>query len=112
MKNIDHIALQVNDIKESVEWYVKKFKCKILYEDDTWAFLQYKNIKMALVVEDEHPYHIAFEVDKMDDDWPMKGKLHRDGSISKYIDDPSGNKIELIEYPKDNYDYVDKVGDL
>ena len=25
-----------------------------------------------------------------------------------YIDDPSGNKIELIEYPKDNYDYVDK----
>jgi len=25
---------------------------------------------------------------------------HRDGSVSKYIEDPSGNHIEIIEYPK------------
>ena len=50
------------------------------------------NIKLALVTEDEHPYHIAFEVDE------VEGKKHRDGSVSKYIEDPSGNKIELIKY--------------
>ena len=63
-----------------------------IYEDDTWAFLQFDNIKLALVTEDEHPYHIAFEVDE------VEGKKHRDGSVSKYIEDPSGNKIELIKY--------------
>ena len=94
MKSIDHIALQVDNIKESVAWYVVNYNCMILYCDDTWAFLQFDNIKLALVTEDEHPYHIAFEVDE------VEGKKHRDGSVSKYIEDPSGNKIELIKYIK------------
>ena len=93
MKSIDHIALQVDDIRESVAWYVVKYGCKVLYRDDTWALLQFKNIKLALVIEDEHPYHIAFEVDEV-----VEGKKHRDGSVSKYIEDPSGNKVELIKY--------------
>ena len=92
MKNIDHIAIQVNNIKESVDYYVENFGCEIIHQDDTWAFLQFGNIKMALVVEDEHPYHIAFQVEE------VVGKKHRDGSVSKYIEDPSGNKIELIKY--------------
>ena len=95
MKSIDHIALQVDDIRESVAWYVVKYGCKVLYRDDTWALLQFKNIKLALVIEDEHPYHIAFEVDEV-----VEGKKHRDGSVSKYTEDPSGNKIELIKYTK------------
>ena len=101
MKKIDHVAIVVNDIKESVAYYVDNYDCMILHCDESWGYLQFDNIKLALVLKDEHPPHIAFEVDKMDDDWPMKGKLHRDGSISKYIDDPNGNKIELIEYPND-----------
>jgi len=105
MKNIDHIAIQVNNIKESVDFYVENFESEIIHQDDTWAFLQFGNIKMALVVEDEHPYHIAFEIDGLDS---KMGKLpygnrknwkyHRDGSISRYISDPSGNKNELIWY--------------
>ena len=98
---IDHVAITVNNVEQSVNWYVDNHGCGIIYQDETWAMLQFENIKLALVVEDQHPYHIAFEVDTMDDDWPMKGKLHRDGSISKYIEDPSGNKIELIKYPKE-----------
>ena len=100
---IDHIAIQVDNIKESVDFYCDEFNSSVIYQDDTWAFLQFDNIKLALVIQDEHPYHIAFEVDTMDDDWPMKGKLHRDGSISKYVEDPSGNKIELIE------DYIHNI---
>ena len=52
MDKIDHIALQVNDIKESLE-------C----------------------------------IDHITE--------HRDGSWSKYVQDPSGNNIEIISYKKD-----------
>ena len=66
MKKIDHIAIQVNNIKESVAWYHDNYDCTIIHSDDTWAFLQFDIIKLALVTEDEHPYHIAFEVDEVD----------------------------------------------
>ena len=92
MKKIDHIAIVVNDIKESVAYYVDNYDCMILHCDESWGYLQFDNIKLALVLKDEHPPHIAFEVDE------VEGKTHRDGSVSKYIDDPSGNKIEIIKY--------------
>ena len=95
MDKIDHIAIQVKDIKESIAYYMSEFDCMIIYEDETWALLQFDNIKLALVMENEHPFHIAFEVRDLG---PLNGTLHRDGSISRYIDDPSGNKIELIKY--------------
>ena len=98
MEKIDHIALQVNDVRESVDWYVDNYGCGIIYCDDTWAMLQFDNIKLALVVEDQHPYHIAFSVDEME--WEDHIMEHRDGSVSKYIQDPSGNKIEIIKYKK------------
>ena len=93
MKKIDHIAIVVNDIKESLAYYVDNYDCMILHCDESWGYLQFDNTKLALVLKDEHPPHIAFEVDE------VEGKTHRDGSVSKYIEDPSGNKIELIEYP-------------
>ena len=95
MDKIDHIAVQVKNIKESIAYYHDEFDCMIIYEDETWALLQFDNIKLALVMENEHPFHIAFEVRDLG---PLNGTLHRDGSISRYIDDPSGNKIELIKY--------------
>ena len=104
MDKIDHIALRVDNIAESVAYYLSEFKCMIIYQDDTWAFLQFDNIKLALVIEDEHPYHIAFETD---DKGVLDGTLHRDGSISKYIKDPSGNTIELIKYPIETKHFAD-----
>ena len=93
MKKIDHVAIVVKDIEESVAYYVDNYDCMILHCDESWGYLQFDNTKLALVLKDEHPPHIAFEVDE------VEGKTHRDGSVSKYIDDPNGNKIELIEYP-------------
>ena len=92
MKKIDHIAIVVNDIKESVAYYVDNHDCMILHCDESWGYLQFDNIKLALVLKDEHPPHIAFEVDE------VEGKTHRDGSVSKYIEDPSCNNIEIIKY--------------
>ena len=99
MKDIDHIALQVDNIEESVNWYKENYGCSIIYSDDSWAMLQFGNIKLALVVEDEHPYHIAFEIDGIQGNG-SNWLYHRDDTISRYIDDPSGNKVELIWYPK------------
>ena len=52
MKKIDHIALQVDNIEESVKWYRENYGCSVIYSDDSWAMLQFDNIKVALVVED------------------------------------------------------------
>ena len=103
MNRIDHVAITVDDVRESADWYVKNHGCSIIYCDDTWAMLQFQNIKLALVVDDEHPFHIAFEVK----DPGIESTLHRDGSISRYIKDPSGNSIELIKYPKETKHFAD-----
>ena len=104
MKRIDHVAITVDNVKESVDWYVQNHGCSTIYCDDTWAMLQWDNIKLALVVDDEHPFHIAFETEDLG---PLGGVLHRDGSISRYIKDPSGNTIELIKYPKQIKHFAD-----
>ena len=75
---------------------MEKYECEVLYNDDTWALLQFDNIKLALVVENQPPYHISFAVDEIK--WEDHIMEHRDGSVSKYIQDPSGNNIEIIKY--------------
>ena len=60
MKSIDHIAIVVDNIKESVAYYVVEHKARILYMDETWGLLQFKNVNLALTLEGEHPPHIGF----------------------------------------------------
>ena len=91
------MPITVDDVRESADWYVENHGCSIIYCDDTCKMLQFQNIKLRLVVDDEHPFHIAFEVK----DPGIESTLHRDGSISRYIKDPSGNSIELIKYPQE-----------
>ena len=95
MEKIDHVAIVVPHIKKAVEWYSKNTDCKVNYQDDTWAEIQYENVKLALVVPAEHPPHIAFI-----DENVKNGTKHRDGSESIYEHDFSGNIIERIKYPK------------
>lgn len=92
---IDHIAIPVNDVKSAVEWYTKQFNCKIKYQDETWAYLGFGNINLALVIPEQHPGHIAF----IREDASAYGalKTHRDGTKSCYVSDPAGNSIEIME---------------
>ncbi|MAV93590.1 MAG: glyoxalase [Candidatus Marinimicrobia bacterium] len=96
LENIDHIAIQVKNIKKSVKWYTDNYNCKVIYSDDTWGFLQFENIKLALVTNSEHPPHFAILDEKIKLD--SSTVKHRDGSVSKYIKDLDGNFIELIKY--------------
>ena len=103
---LDHVAVLSTDIDESVKWYKKMWDdAKVLYQDNTWAFLESERSKIAFVTPKQHPPHIAFRVESEEQEdflntmFPNHGwKLHRDGSKSFYAKDPSGNFVEFIKY--------------
>ena len=63
-----------------------------------WALIEFKNTKLALVIPEQHPRHIAVKRENLEEyGAPVK---HRDGSESVYIDSPDSNTFELIRYPE------------
>lgn len=91
---LHHLAISVRDVGEALEWYTRRFKCRIVYQDETWALLDFANTRLALVIPSQHPPHVAFVSDRAEDFGPLK--LHRDGTRSTYVQDPSGNSIEVM----------------
>lgn len=95
LDQIHHIALQVQDIVQSVAWYQANFSCTIAYQDESWALLKFENISVALVLPNQHPPHFAIT---RDDVTPFGTPMpHRDGTSSVYIQDPNGNHIEMLK---------------
>jgi catechol 2,3-dioxygenase-like lactoylglutathione lyase family enzyme len=94
LDSIDHIAIPVENIATALDWYKKKFQCEVTYQDDTWAFIKFDNIKLALVIPSQHPAHIAFVSPEAEKSGALK--LHRDGTRSCYVTDPAGNSIEIM----------------
>ena len=86
-------AISVSDVKSTVEWYLKNFSCKVSYQDETWALLEFANIRVAFVLPQQHPPHFALLRDPALFGEP---KTHRDGTRSVYVSDPSGNSVEVL----------------
>lgn len=111
MFELDHVAIQSKNIPADVDYYVQTFGASILYADDSWAFLKIGQGKLALVTPSQHPPHIALRVD-LPSLAAAARKLnipidqHRDGTRGIYLDDPSGNTLELIYYPPGNTHYA------
>lgn len=95
LDNLHHVAIRVNDIAESVDWYRSTFSCDISYQDATWALLKFGNVSLALVIAEQHPPHLGFSTPKAESYGELK--THRDGTRSLYISDPSGNAVELLD---------------
>jgi catechol 2,3-dioxygenase-like lactoylglutathione lyase family enzyme len=101
----DHVAQQVPDIAAALEWWAGVIPgARVLYADDTWGLLEAGGAKLAFVMADEHPNHLAFKVSGEElarlaaaHDAPVSG--HRDGSRSFYLDGPGGHGVEIIAYP-------------
>ena len=91
---IHHVAVSVRDIDEAVQWYSRQFRCKVRYQDQTWALLDFENIQLALVIPSQHPRHLGFVSSDAARFGPLK--RHRDGTESVYIADPSGNSVEVL----------------
>ena len=97
---LDHIAINVKDIKKASDWYTMHLGAKIEYLDDTWAMLDVSGTKIALTISRQHPPHFAFTLASLDD-FPVGEEIryHRDGSAYLYIEDPDGNTIEYVYWP-------------
>jgi len=95
MDKVNHVAIQVDDIDIAVQWYMQKFDTKLLYQDESWALIQFDNLSLALVLPNQHPPHFAIDNQEAE----KYGELtkHRDGTSSIYIKDPFGNSVEIIK---------------
>ena len=97
----DHVAVNVADIARSVDWYRAQLGAEVLYQDASWAFLLAGGAKIALTVANQHPPHFAFDIGpNPPEEFFKAAKVHRDGSVSRYVSDPDGNAIEYIHYPE------------
>jgi len=110
MYELDHVALQTQDVAASARYYVENFGAQILYQDATWAFLQLGQGKLALVTPSQHPAHVALRVSREElETFAARVEIpidkHRDGTIGIYINDPNGHAVELICYPPEETAY-------
>ena len=102
----DHVAFVVKDVAEAVSFYNSTFEnVEVLYLDESWAFISVDGAKIAFVIADQHPPHLAMRIDDRDAferaamQHGKKVSVHRDLSESFYFNDPSGNVIEVMYYP-------------
>ena len=95
LDHVHHIAIQIQDIKKSVAWDASHFDCEVSYRDGSWALLKLDNVSLALVLANQHPPHFAVTCE----DVTLFGTPvpHRDGTSSVYIQDPSGNNVEMLK---------------
>jgi catechol 2,3-dioxygenase-like lactoylglutathione lyase family enzyme len=93
LDTLHHVAIAVTDLKETVAWYTSHFDCRLSYQDETWAIVQFANVSLAFVIPEQHPPHIALLGDPSAYGEPVK---HRDGTRSVYVKDPAGNNVEIL----------------
>lgn len=102
MFTFDHIAQQVPDIAAAVTWYQTLIPdTKVLYQDDSWAFIEVNGVKLAFVKQDQHPNHIAWrvgdaELEELARKFQQPIATHRDKTRSFYLEAPGGQWIEII----------------
>ena len=91
---IEHVAICVADVKKAVNWYTTSFNCRIISEEITQAVLEFQNIRLALVLPNQQPPHLALRRE----DASTLGELRqqRDGELSTFLSDPTGNLVEIM----------------
>jgi catechol 2,3-dioxygenase-like lactoylglutathione lyase family enzyme len=105
--SFDHAAQVVPDIAEAVAWYQKLLpNTRVIHQDATWAFIEAGGAKIAFVVKDQHPGHLAWRVDdetleRLAREFGREIKPHRDRTRSFYLEAPGGQAVEIIAYPPD-----------
>jgi catechol 2,3-dioxygenase-like lactoylglutathione lyase family enzyme len=96
LDKLHHIAISVHEktITEMVDWYREQFRCEVVYQDETWAMLQFANVQLALVIPGQHPPHLGFETPRAEEFGELRS--HRDGTRSIYVSDPAHNAVEMM----------------
>lgn len=103
----DHVAQQVPDIAAAINWYQQLIPgCRVLYQDESWGFVDACGVRLAFVKKDQHPGHIAWRVSEADlealaERYGQEIRPHRDRTKSFYIEAPGGQWVEIIAFPPD-----------
>jgi catechol 2,3-dioxygenase-like lactoylglutathione lyase family enzyme len=101
----DHVALQVPDVAAALRWWQGTVPgAEVLYADETWGLLEAGGARIALVVAEQHPDHLAYkvsseELERLAAEHGLELAPHRDGSRSFYLDAPGDHRLEIIAYP-------------
>jgi len=101
----DHVAQPVPDIAAALAWWQRTVPgAHVLYADDTWGLIDAGGAKLAFVMADQHPHHLAFkvsgeELERMAQEHGAVVAVHRDASRSFYLDAPGDARVEVIAYP-------------
>jgi catechol 2,3-dioxygenase-like lactoylglutathione lyase family enzyme len=100
----DHAAQVVPDIAAAVAWYRETLAgVTVLYQDESWAFLEAGGAKLAFVKRDQHPNHLAWRVSTVELErlaalHGQEIKEHRDKTRSFYLQAPGEQWIEIISF--------------
>ena len=100
----DHVAQVVPDIAEAVSFYTALIPtATVLYQDASWAFVEAGGAKLAFVLKDQHPNHLAWrvseaELNRLAEKHGKEIAPHRDGTKSFYLDGPGGAHLEIITF--------------
>jgi hypothetical protein len=99
----DHAAQQVPDIAEAVAWHQQTFgdAVRVLYQDASWALIEAGGARLAFVVRDQHPNHLAWrvsdaELERLAREHNKTIQPHRDRTRSFYLEAPGGQSVEII----------------
>ena len=101
----DHVAQQVPDIAEAVEWQRATVPgTTVVYQDATWALVDSAGVRIAFVLPEQHPNHLAFRVDdaeleRLAAEHGAEIATHRDATRSIYLRGPGTVETEIISYP-------------
>ena len=101
----DHVAQQVPDIAEAVAWWQRTIPgTRVLFQDETWGLIEADGVKLAFVMADQHPGHLAWrvsedELERLAAEHGATISPHRDGTRSFYLQGPGGQAVEIIAYP-------------
>jgi hypothetical protein len=101
----DHVAQQVPDIAEAVEWQRRTVPgTAVLHQDATWALVESGGARVAFVLPGQHPSHLAFRVDdeqleRLAAEHGVEIATHRDATRSIYLVGPGSLQTEIISYP-------------
>ena len=101
MSIVDHIAILVEDLQISQEWYEKTCGARVIYSDYKHIRMTFDNVSIALIDKKHYKYaHIGLYVHNYEDLPSNEGEMvqHRDGTTGCYVKDPDGNVVEFIHY--------------
>tara|TARA_R100001594_G_C3928428_1_gene237523 strand:+ start:137 stop:475 length:339 start_codon:yes stop_codon:yes gene_type:complete len=104
MKTVDHVAILVDNLDISQEWYEKNCDAKLIFKDNKYRRMQMHNTTIALISKHHYKHaHIGLLVCNYGDLPSNIGELvhHRDGTTGCYVSDPDGNVVEFIHYSEE-----------